>query len=125
MDTSGHALTPQRRPQLYVPVLDGRSGIRLRMFRTPLGTRTAVAFTSKAALVRALGPEQRWVRLGESALRALTAPLGADRITVDPLLTARRPYAHHAAEPQAEGEPQPKQRPAPPAAPAPPQPAAH
>ena len=52
------------------------------MFRTPLGTRTAVAFTSKAALVRALGPEQRWVRLGESALRALTAE--DVRRTLDP-----------------------------------------
>ncbi|WP_407562086.1 SAV_915 family protein [Streptomyces sp. 184] len=123
MDTSGHTVAPQRRPQLYVPVLHTRTGMRLRMFRTPLGTRTAVAFTSQAALCRALGPEQEWVRLGEPALRALTAPLGADRITVDPLLTARRPYAHH-PEPQADGEPRPQQRRTPPAAPAAPQPAA-
>lgn len=95
----------------------------LRMFRTPLGTRTAVAFTSQAALSRALGPEQEWVRLGEPALRALTAPLGADRITVDPLLTARRPHAQRAPEPQAEGEPRAPQRRTSPPAPAAPEPA--
>ncbi|NGN63538.1 hypothetical protein G5C51_06415 [Streptomyces sp. A7024] len=61
------------------------------MFRTPLGTRTAVAFTSEMALSRVLGPAQPWIRLGEAALRAMALPLGADRITVDPLLTARRP----------------------------------
>ncbi|WBB62194.1 hypothetical protein O7599_06580 [Streptomyces sp. WMMC500] len=124
MDTSGSALTPQRRPQLYVPVQDGGTGLRLRMFRTPLGTRTAVAFTTQAALVRALGPQQKWVRLGEPALRALTAPLGTDRITVDPLLTARRPYGHHAGA-QPEGEARPRQRRTPPPASAAPQPAAH
>lgn len=89
--------------------------MRLRMFRTPLGTRTAVAFTSRAALVRALGPEHKWVRIGEPALRALTAPLGIFRITVDPLLTARRPYVHHHADPRPECTPR---------SPAPPQPAA-
>ncbi|MFW6691309.1 SAV_915 family protein [Streptomyces sp. MAR4 CNX-425] len=126
MDSSGHTPAPQRRPRLYVPVLDGTRGMRLRMFRTPLGTRTAVAFTSEAALRRALGPEQEWVRLGEPALRALTAPLGADRITVDPLLTARRPYAPaaEAPEPQAEGEPPPPRRRTPPAAPTAREPAA-
>jgi hypothetical protein len=98
--------------------------MRLRMFRTPLGTRTAVAFTSETALRRALGPEHEWVRLGEPALRALAAPLGADRITVDPLLTARRPDAHHSPEPQAEGEKRPQQRRAPLPSSAPPQPAA-
>ncbi|MEO3762115.1 SAV_915 family protein [Streptomyces sp. B8F3] len=102
---------------------DGKGGMRLRMFRTPLGTRTAVAFTSQAALVRALGPEQKWVRLGEPALRALTAPLGADRITVDPLLTARRPYAHFT--PPRQDEPRPRQRPTPPASPTPKRPATH
>ncbi|WP_346429528.1 SAV_915 family protein [Streptomyces sp. WAC 06738] len=103
---------------------DGKGGMRLRMFRTPLGTRTAVAFTSQAALVRALGPEQKWVRLGEPALRALTAPVGAERITVDPLLTARRPYAHF-TPPRSQGEPRPQQRPTPPSSPTPQQPATH
>ncbi len=123
MDSSGHTPAPQHPRRLYVPVRHGRSGTRLRLFRTPLGTRTAVAFTSQAALRRALGAEQEWVRLGEPALRALTAPLGADRITVDPLLTARRPYAPPAPEPQAEGEPPPPRR-TPPPAPAAPEPAA-
>ncbi|MEV6103767.1 SAV_915 family protein [Streptomyces sp. NPDC051940] len=76
---------------LFVPVSNGSDGYALRMFRTPLGTRTAVAFTSEQALVRVLGPAQPWIRLAESAVRSLAAPLGARRLTVDPLLTARQP----------------------------------
>lgn len=94
---------------LFVPVRPGRNGagrdgVALRMFRTPLGTRTAVAFTGEAALRRALGPDQRWVRLAEPALRALAEPLGAARLTVDPLLTARRPEP---VSPVAAGSPRP------------------
>ncbi|WP_419998736.1 SAV_915 family protein [Streptomyces boninensis] len=90
-------------PLLYVPVHSGPGGgCAMRMFRTPLGTRTAVAFTSEAALGRVLGPAQPWIRIAESALQALALPLGADRITVDPLLTARRPRP---VAPAAPGEP--------------------
>ncbi|MQY15484.1 hypothetical protein SRB5_56660 [Streptomyces sp. RB5] len=77
---------------LFVPVTSASGGCTLRMFRTPLGTRTAVAFTSESALRRALGPAQPWIRLAEQAVRSLAAPLGAARLTVDPLLTAGAPH---------------------------------
>jgi hypothetical protein len=61
---------------LYVPVRQGPSGSVVRLFRTPLGDRSAVGFTSARGLVAALGTGQAWIRLAEPALRALTAPLG-------------------------------------------------
>ncbi|GHH70821.1 hypothetical protein GCM10018793_05450 [Streptomyces sulfonofaciens] len=90
---------------LYVPVRPGPSGCATRLFRTPLGGRTAVAFTTERRLTAALGPRQAWIRLAEPALRALTEPLGVTALTVDPQLTApsatrvRRP-APPAAEPR-------------------------
>ncbi|MEU6389473.1 SAV_915 family protein [Streptomyces sp. NPDC046939] len=76
---------------LYVPVRSGPLGHAARMFRTPLGDRTAVGFSSERALVVALGPAQSWIRLAEPALRAMTAPLGVTTVTVDPQLTAPTP----------------------------------
>lgn len=76
---------------LYVPVRPGPSGCAARLFRTPLGDRTAVAFTSAHLLTRTLGPDQPWIRLAEPALRALTAPLGITNLTVDPRFTAPAP----------------------------------
>ncbi|MFJ6479736.1 MULTISPECIES: SAV_915 family protein [unclassified Streptomyces] len=73
---------------LYVPVLPGRTEVVVRMFRTPLGARTAVGFTSAERLAAALGAGQPWIRLAESALRAMAEPLGASLLTVDPTLTA-------------------------------------
>lgn len=73
---------------LYVPVRPGPSGCTTRLFRTPLGRRTAVGFTSERALVTTLGAGQPWIRLAEPALRALTAPLGITTVTVDPQFTA-------------------------------------
>ncbi|MGW0855931.1 SAV_915 family protein, partial [Streptomyces sp. NPDC002690] len=71
---------------LFVPVRSGSVGcpssVRALFFRTPLGARTAVAFTSQKRLVATLGAGQRWVRLGEPALRALAAPLGVRALTV-------------------------------------------
>ncbi|MEJ8642046.1 SAV_915 family protein [Streptomyces sp. MS1.HAVA.3] len=58
------------------------------MFRTPLGTRTAVGFTSADRLAATLGAAQPWIRLSEAALRAMAEPLGASLLTVDPTLTA-------------------------------------
>ncbi|MEC4019291.1 SAV_915 family protein [Streptomyces sp. H27-D2] len=81
---------------LYVPVQTCSAGFSLRIYRTPIGTRTAVAFTSALQLSRVLGPQQPWIRLAATAVRALAAPLGVDRLSVDPLLTARRqPEADH------------------------------
>jgi hypothetical protein len=76
---------------LYVPVRPGPSGCATRLFRTPLGERTAVGFTSECRLTATLGHDQAWIRLAEPALRALTAPLGVTTVTVDPQLTAPAP----------------------------------
>ncbi|MER5770957.1 SAV_915 family protein [Streptomyces sp. NPDC001985] len=86
----------ERRPAgpLYVPVRLGSAGGRqLRFLRTPLGVRTAVGFTSPERLAGALGPDQRWIRLAEPALRSLAEPLGVTAVTVDPRLTAPAPGA--------------------------------
>ncbi len=69
---------------LYVPVRPGDNGCAARLFRTPMGARTAVGFTSSQRLAATLGPDQAWIRLGASALRALIEPLGAVGVTVDP-----------------------------------------
>ncbi|MDT0468412.1 SAV_915 family protein [Streptomyces gibsoniae] len=76
---------------LYVPVRSGPSRCAARLFRTPLGERTAVGFTSERRLTATLGPSQEWIRLAEPALRALTAPLGVTTVTVDPQFTAPAP----------------------------------
>ena len=76
---------------LYVPVRPGPSCCAARLFRTPLGDRTAVGFTSALRLTATLGPDQAWIRLAEPALRALAAPLGVTTVTVDPQFTAPAP----------------------------------
>ncbi|WP_246213026.1 SAV_915 family protein [Streptomyces abyssomicinicus] len=76
---------------LYVPVRPGPSGCAARLFRTPLGARTAVGFSSGSRLAATLGHDHAWIRLAEPALRALTAPLGFTTVTVDPLFTAPAP----------------------------------
>ncbi|ANB10638.1 hypothetical protein SAM40697_6685 [Streptomyces ambofaciens] len=73
---------------LYVPVRPGPSGCTIRLFRTPLGRRTAVGFTSEHRLTATLGGHRSWIRLAEPALRALTAPLAVTTVTVDPQFTA-------------------------------------
>ncbi|WP_405996796.1 SAV_915 family protein [Streptomyces sp. NBC_00829] len=73
---------------LCVPVRPGPGRAALRLFRTPLGARTAVGFTSPALLAAALGTEQPWIVLSEPALRAMAEPLGVTRLTLDPTLTA-------------------------------------
>ncbi|WP_030616225.1 SAV_915 family protein [Streptomyces achromogenes] len=76
---------------LYVPVRPGPSGSVVRLFRTPLGDRSAVGFTSACGLVATLGTGQAWIRLAEPALRALTTPLGVTTVTIDPPFTACAP----------------------------------
>ena len=76
---------------LFVPVRSGPVGCAARIFRTPLGDRTAVGFTSEHRLAATLGAGQAWIRLAEPALRALTAPLGVTVLTVDPQFTAPAP----------------------------------
>ncbi|MFE2373464.1 SAV_915 family protein [Streptomyces sp. NPDC059398] len=73
---------------LYVPVLPGPARAALRLFRTPLGVRTTVAFTEAAMVTAVLGEGQAWIVLSEPALRAMAEPLGVTRMTLDPMLTA-------------------------------------
>ncbi|GAX52535.1 SAV_915 family protein [Streptomyces olivochromogenes] len=73
---------------LFVPVRSGPTGCTARFFRTPLGGRTAVGFTSAAELTATLGTDQAFIRLSESALRALAAPLGVTALTIDPQFSA-------------------------------------
>ncbi|MFD7454569.1 SAV_915 family protein [Kitasatospora sp. NPDC059827] len=76
---------------LLVPVRSGPLGHTARIFRTALGDRTAVAFTTPQRLTAVLGPAQPWIALAEPALRALTEPLGVTTLTVDPQLAAPAP----------------------------------
>ncbi|MER7174397.1 SAV_915 family protein [Streptomyces mesophilus] len=76
---------------LFVPVRPGPTGMSPRFFRTPLGFRTAVAFTSEQRLTSLLGAHHPRIRLSEPALRALAAPVGIALLTVDPLFSAPRP----------------------------------
>ncbi|MFF5128661.1 SAV_915 family protein [Streptomyces syringium] len=73
---------------LYVPVRLCPSGYALRVFRTPLGIRTAVAFTTRRRLSDILGAGHPSIRLALPAVHALAAPLGVELVSVDPLLTA-------------------------------------
>lgn len=95
-------LHPHRTGVLFVPVRPGPMGYSARLFRTPLGVRTAVAFTDERRLARTLGQRQACIRLSEPAVRALVAPLGIVGLTVDPLLTAPGPGGRTARKPQGE-----------------------
>ncbi|WP_063772131.1 SAV_915 family protein [Kitasatospora mediocidica] len=101
--------------QLLVPVRSGPLGHTARMFRTPLGDRTAVAFSTEAQLTAALGPAQAWVLLAESALRALAEPLGVTRLTVDPQFVAAAPRPLSSGPDCREARPRPAAAPRPPA----------
>ncbi|MFB6843044.1 SAV_915 family protein [Streptomyces sp. NPDC056361] len=79
--------------RLCVPVRPGSGRCVARLFRTPVGGRTAVAFTGPARLRAALGEAQPWIVLAEPALRALVEPLGVRELRVDPVLTAPAPAA--------------------------------
>ncbi|MEU3502908.1 SAV_915 family protein [Streptomyces hundungensis] len=73
---------------LFVPARSRGTHQVVRLFRTPLGARTAVGFTSRDRLVDTLGTAQPWIWLSEAALRATAEPLGVSLLTVDPTLTA-------------------------------------
>ncbi|MFG2196830.1 SAV_915 family protein [Streptomyces sp. NPDC048639] len=93
MSASEHAEDPEPSEPvpagpLFVPVRSGPTGCTARFFRTPLGGRTAVGFTSEEKLSSALGRDQAWIRLSEPALHALAAPLGVTALTLDPQLSA-------------------------------------
>ncbi|MEU7750811.1 SAV_915 family protein [Micromonospora sp. NPDC049101] len=75
---------------LAVPVRDlpGRLVRTVRTGRSPQGQRVGIAFTRPELLVAAMGADQHWEELCESALRGMLRPLGIDVIQVDPLLVA-------------------------------------
>ncbi|MEU1529653.1 SAV_915 family protein [Streptomyces fagopyri] len=100
---------------LFVPVRPGSAGCAVRLFRTPLGERTAVGFTSERGLTTTLGSEQAWIRLAEPALRTLAEPLGVTTVTVDPSFSAPAPTRTTpvATEPVRAVAPGPRERPAP------------
>ncbi|MFF5928111.1 SAV_915 family protein [Streptomyces hydrogenans] len=86
--TDAEPAEPAPAGRLCVPVRPGVHGVTTRLYRTPVGARTAVAFTSPERLRATLGGDQPWIPLSEPALRALTRPLGVRALTVDPVLTA-------------------------------------
>ncbi|SEG11871.1 hypothetical protein SAMN05216223_103292 [Actinacidiphila yanglinensis] len=113
---AGHAEQSERMANraLYVPVRRGPAGDVVRLWRTPFGTRTAVAFTTDRRLRSVLGPTQPWIRLSEAALLRLAEPMGAKHLTVDPVLTARPPASWGAPEtPEAPDVPVTPEAPAP------------
>ncbi|MEV4927250.1 SAV_915 family protein [Streptomyces roseoverticillatus] len=79
---------PTSTGRLFVPVGKRRSVHLIRLFRTPLGGRTVIGFTSRARLAGELGDDQACVELAEPTLRALAEPLGVTRLIVDPHLVA-------------------------------------
>lgn len=78
---------PRPAPALVVPVGAGPEPV-VRLFRTPLGAPTAVAFTTAERLHRVLGADQAWLHLAEPALRSMVGPLGVAQVVVDPTLVA-------------------------------------
>ena len=88
---AGHAL--------FVPVRSGPAGCTTRFFRSALGTRTAVAFTTRQRLHQTLGADHPFIRLAEPALRAMAAPLGVTTLRIDPRLSARPAAPTPAATP--------------------------
>ncbi|MET8324818.1 SAV_915 family protein [Streptomyces sp. NPDC005181] len=84
---------------LFVPVRPGPAGFPARFFRTPLGRRTAVGFTSTERLSATLGEDHPRIRLSEPALRALAAPLSVTALTIDPPFSAPAPAAIPAPAP--------------------------
>lgn len=83
--------TMDEAPTIYaVPVRDlpGRLVRTVRTGRTPQGQRVGIAFTRPELLATAMGADQQWEELCESALRGMLRPLGIDVIQVDPLLVA-------------------------------------
>ncbi|SEL88582.1 hypothetical protein SAMN05414137_114222 [Streptacidiphilus jiangxiensis] len=73
---------------LAVPVRSGLAGDVLRLFRTALGVRTVVGFTSRRQLSAVLGAQQRSIVISEAAVRQMTAELGVAQLVVDPQLVA-------------------------------------
>ncbi len=82
---------------LFVPVRNSGCANALRVFRTPGGARTAVAFTSPVRLALVLGADQPWIQLCEPALRSLVNDIGIRDLVIDPQTAAATQPTPHAA----------------------------
>ena len=101
--------------RLYTPMLEGRCGVRLALFRDRHGDPCAVGFSSAEGLERVLGPGYEAWRMGRWAVRELAEARGVSRILVDPVFAAagisdeapaledRRPAAARRVDPQVAG----------------------
>ncbi|MFD7227426.1 hypothetical protein [Streptomyces sp. NPDC059881] len=69
---------------LFVPVRPGPSGSTGMFFRSPLGRRTAVVFTSQQKLLSTLGEDQAFVRLSEPLGVLGPGPRAALRVPAPP-----------------------------------------
>ena len=79
---------PPDTDRLFVPLCDAGGAVSLRLFRDRGGERCAIGFTSAERLAMLLGPQQRFYRLSEHAVRALARERGVTALVVDPGLVA-------------------------------------
>ncbi len=88
----------ERPTSLVVPVRKDAYGfVTLSVCRRPDGTRVGLAFSDVARLRAAMGPAQRHVTLGLSALRTMLGAVGVHVVQLDPGLVARPADARRAA----------------------------
>lgn len=69
--------------ELMVVPVSGSESVSLRSGRLPTGERVGIAFSTESRLRQDMGAGQRWILIGEPALKAMPAPLGIDRVQVD------------------------------------------
>lgn len=79
---------------VFVSTICDTGCLVVRLAHRPDGTRVAPAFTTLGGMYAAVGRDQAYVLLAESALRELVAPLGVTRLQIDPVLVAGRARAH-------------------------------
>jgi hypothetical protein len=74
---------------LFVPCRPCGAGARaLRTGRLPDGTRTGIPFSSPDTARRVMGPGHEVIELSLAALRTMLAPIGVERVQLDPDLIA-------------------------------------
>lgn len=78
---------------MHVPVR-GTDVPAVRLGVDRVGERVGLAFTTVVHLRRAMGAEQHWIVVDESALRDMLGALGVDRVVVDPTMVLSRPHLH-------------------------------
>jgi hypothetical protein len=89
MGTSRRSESP-----LPLPVRSRHGTLALRLFRTPAGKRTAVAFSSREQLMEVLGEGHAWTRLSERVLREMVEGLDVAGIVIDPAGTLESRNRH-------------------------------